>query len=549
MDERRGGVGRRYFFQMLGVGLTTGVAGCSSLMATDDSPASSEQPTPNTTATEADSPAVAIELSTTSQPSQLPPIWDGHDISAFQARFSVDTSGQPAQITLANERVELTRRSEQWTDNTVTVEPGQLTPGEQTFTATATRGGGQAQATVQVRKPTPDAYKLDVVPQRNEELRGTIAEKADEDNYLQQRGGFVTSDPTLDTYSSHRQLAFDKFGVDLVALEWFHDNDYEAIEAASPGESAAFIGILANETGNETVERIKNGNEGIAWYPATGSYENRDSGHFDYELFSTASTLGEALDHLHPLFFNWQYELSEDGGPISSEDAEYAPILEQAIEQKNANIQGVHAWDVGLSGSTHGNGLIYGKNADGSEELRVMETIVDPVTSEGLRDPEWHPLVEVSGYLTPGNDGYERYWHPLRFGWEGHTGNYQNFRTRKRIASGWLINAMASSAESNYPEDTDFERTVPTTGYLESFCEKLRNFNENGIEFGMLYNQANIFHELIKNQENNHIVYGDVANPQYAVVGDDSVIDMLWEDRTGEYEDFDQFLKQNSATT
>ncbi|EMA01669.1 hypothetical protein C438_14971 [Haloferax denitrificans ATCC 35960] len=78
---------------------------------------------------------------------------------------------------------------------------------------------------------------------------------------------------------------------------------------------------------------------------------------------------------------------------------------------------------------------------------------------------------------------------------------------------------------------------------------ELRNFNQNNTEFETLYNQSKALVKLVRKQDENHIIYGTTENPQYAVVEDDSLIEEVWEDTSGEYDDFDQQLKQNSATT
>ncbi|WP_188423564.1 hypothetical protein [Haloferax sulfurifontis] len=538
-------VGRRHVLHVLGVGLTTGVAGCSRLRgATDDSSDNSGRLASDGTATEANSSAVAVELSTTAQPSQLPPIWEGHDITAFQAQFSVEASGQPDQVTLANDRVELTRDSEAWTDDTVTVEPGQLTPGEQTFTATATRGEQQAQATASVSKSIPSAYKLDIVPERSEELRTQISQHSIQENYLEDRGGFTTSDLVFETYRSHEQLSFDKFGIDLVAYEWRHDNDYIDLAEAQPTEVKNFVDSIGTDTGYSEIEAIKSGEQGISKYPNASG--RRDGGSFQLDEFRNAETVGEALDWVHPYLFNWQI-IRTDKGPVSTEDALYAPTLERAIEENTNQGLEVHAWDVETLG--HGTGLIYGKNADGSEELRFMETVATPVTATA-DDQQLHPLIEDSGYLDPENDGFQEHWHPLRFGWEKDEDTTPlDFSSKKARA----VRTIGEMANTLYHEDAPHpghgETVAPTTEYVIDFTEKLRNFNQNDVEFQTLYNQAKVLEKLVRTEDENHVVYGTTENPQYAVVEDDSLLEDIWEDRNGEYDDFDQHLTQNSATT
>jgi len=541
---------RRRFLALVSGSLTVGVAGCSALTGSKDTPDEAPPGGTETTETGPSTPALSVSISTANQPSQLPPIWRDHSIEDFQAQFTVETSGSPESVTVSNGKVELTQDSAQWADGMLTVQPGQMKRGEQEFTATASHGDQHAQDTATAAKPTPGTHKLDIVPQRNDDLRTRISENADEANYLQQRGGFVTDDPVFDTYSSHEKLGFDKVGIDLAAYEWYHDDDYTGLPPRQDIETKDWVESIGTDTGNSTIEAIKSGGKAREmWYP-NGSFEDGRVGSFDNEEFANADTVGEALGWIHPYLFNW-HSVMTDRGPISTEDALYAPALEQAIESKNNNNLEVHAWDVNLGGG-HGNGLIYGKNADGSEELRVMETVSSPVTGRG-KNRQLHPLIEDSGYLTPGNDGFEEYWHPLRFGWEDHYAqNGDGFESHKRSAAR-MIEDMAHSSQLTEGDGvmTQTDKVAATTEYVLDFTEKLRNFNSNDADFKKLYNQAKVMDSLLRDQENNHIIYGYTENPQYAAVDGHYIVRKVWADAAGEYDDFDDYLAANPqyATT
>lgn len=412
--------------------------------------------------------------------------------------------------------------------------------GEQEFTATASSGSAEAQDTAPAVKSTPNNYKVDVVPQRNEELRNQISQNSLEDNYLEKRGGFITSDPVIDNYNSHEQLEFNKFGIDLAAYEWRHDNDYTDLAEAQPTEVKNFVDSIGTDTGNPEIEAIKNGEQGISKYPNASG--RRDGGSFQLDEFQNAETVGEALDWVHPYLFNWQI-IRTDEGPVSTEDALYAPALERAIEQNTNQGLEVHAWDVETLG--HGTGLIYGKNADGSEELRFMETVATPVTATA-DDQQLHPLIEDSGYLDPENDGFQEYWHPLRFGWEKDEDTSSwGFEEKKRSAVSAFGGMSNSLHAENNPVPGASDTVAPTTEYVVDFTEKLRNFNQNDIKFETLYNQSKVLEKMVMDEDTNHVIYGTTENPQYAVVEDDSLIEDVWEDRNGEYDDFNQFLRDN----
>jgi len=535
---------RRDILSLLGVGLTAGLAGCNSLTDTESSPDSSEQNGNSTNG----NPDISVSISTESEPSQLPSIWNDHSIEDYQAEFTVETGGSPAQATVSNGKVEINQDSEQWNEDSVTVQPGQMQSGEQGFTATAQKNNSTAEDTIQASKPTPGNYKIDVIPERNEELRSTIENNSDEENYIEARGGFTEQDPVFNTYSSHEHVGFDKLEVDLTALEWRHDNDYQTLTEGATQKTKEFLQSIGTDTGNPEIQAVKNG-EGTTWYP-NGNFEEREVGRFNYEKFANAETLGEALGPLHSYFFNWQSKMT-DSGPISSEDFVYAPTLEQAIEQKNNKDLEAHAWDFDLD--EHGNGLIYGKNADGSDELRIMETVANPVTASAKNvHDQLHPLVEDSNYLNPEHEEFNRYWHPLRFGWEGHSDSTRwNFEEEKRRAS-VVVRNMASSdhpVSAGGVAASDQNSLGLTTEYLQDFTEKLRTYNENDADFQELYNQSKMIDKFMHDQKNNHVVYGDTENPQYAVVEDESVIEGIWGDDQGQYDDFNQFLRKIPSCT
>ncbi|WP_146047438.1 hypothetical protein [Haloferax marisrubri] len=513
-------------------GLLTALAGCNT--STENN---GDIPNPNNTTetTPSNSADISISISTSSQPDKLPPIWRNHNIADFQAQFQVETSGNVESVNVSNEKVQIGPDSDQWNDNTVTVQPGQMTPGEQEFTATASSGSNQAQDTAPAVKPTPGNYKVDVIPARNEKMREEISQNSIQDNYIEERGGFVTSDVVFDTYSSHEQLGFNKFGIDLVAYEWRHDNDYTSLAEAQPTEVKNFVDSIGTDTGNPEIEAIKSGEQGISKYPNASG--RRDGGSFQLDEFRNAETVGEALDWVHPYLFNWQI-IRTDKGPVSTEDALYAPTLERAIEQNTNQGLEVHAWDVETLG--HGTGLMYGKNADGSEELRFMETVASPVTATA-DDQQLHPLIEDSGYLDPANDGFQEYWHPLRFGWEKDEDTSPlGFEDKKRSAVSAFGGMSNSLHAENNPVPGASDTVAPTTEYVVDFTEKLRNFNQNDIKFETLYNQSKVLEKMVMDEDTNHIIYGKTENPQYAVVADDSLVEGVWEDRSGEYDDFSQ---------
>lgn len=104
-------------------GLLTALAGCNTITGNNkdtDSPNNTTETTPTNSAD------ISVDISTSSQPGQLPPIWRNHSIEDFQAQFQVETSGNVESVNVSNEKVQIGPDSSQWNDNTVTVQPGQM---------------------------------------------------------------------------------------------------------------------------------------------------------------------------------------------------------------------------------------------------------------------------------------------------------------------------------------------------------------------------------------------------------------------------------------
>ncbi|MDL0137898.1 hypothetical protein PNP85_00005, partial [Halobacterium salinarum] len=246
MDKRS--PSRRAVLSFLGSGVAVGLAGCSRLSGTAPAAEGSDQ----SENTASDPPEISISISTEAEPAQLPSIWtDSESIEEFQARFSVETSGQPTQAAVSNGDVEIRQDSEQWNGTSVTVQPGQMRTGNQEFEATAQKNNVKVEDTAQASKNTPGSYKLDVIPGKNEPLRQTIQEDSDEDTYLEDRGEFIAEDPVFSSYNSHQNLEFDKLRIDLAAMEWRHDNDYETLESDyQDPEAKNFVDSIGTDTGN-----------------------------------------------------------------------------------------------------------------------------------------------------------------------------------------------------------------------------------------------------------------------------------------------------------
>jgi len=416
---------------------------------------------------------------------------------------------------------------------------------DQTGTGTTTTANPQTTdqtTTVNV----PDRYQVHFVPGKNQELRNRIPGEQLQ-QYIQDFGAdLITEANILSTTPEH---GYQEKQIDLLAMEYWHDNDVQNIE---PEEGQAFLQTIGQNSPEESRGyKAKNNPEAI-------HYKNLEeipgNGKFEYEELQNAESVDEALDWLQRYLFNWE-RLWDDPGPISTEDELYAAVLQEGLDQ-HTDIES-HAWAFDLPeepANTHGNGLIYDET---NNQLHLMETIHGPSTmelSEG--DTQYHPPVEESNYVEEGHEAKQSWWHPLRFGQDHDKETLQNFpeldfETRKRytatvlsrIATGYSDTELLKQGRGLLGEIN----VSITTEYLEDLTTKLRNWNNNENSspelFQEIKHQSKVYNQLTKQEDQNFVMYGTVEDPKVAHVESEEVINEVWDDQEGEYDDFDQYLE------
>ncbi|AGN02194.1 hypothetical protein L593_11245 [Salinarchaeum sp. Harcht-Bsk1] len=355
--------------------------------------------------------------------------------------------------------------------------------GDQTDDTSGTNGADDSSGTDEYAPDIPDEYILHLVPDRNEELRQQVPDDQLE-RYREEFGTDLIEDSNVfadDPGEEWRQME-----VDLLALEWWHDNDYLNIQHE---EGSQFVESIGTDSPEESIECEAKNTPPLVRYPNSEG-ESNTYGHFDYQEFTQTESVGEALDWLQKYLFNWQM-LHDDPGPISTEDELYAAALQECLDA-HTDIES-HCWALDLpeaSASTHGNGLIYDAT---NNELRVMETINGPETqTAGSTDEQYHPLGEDSNYLDPSHEAYDSWWHPLRFAddhqqdtVEGHES--LDFETRKKSVASTLMD-IATGAD----EDVEIGSLTDvgiTTQYLVDFTGKLADWNQNEEYDGELFEE------------------------------------------------------------
>ncbi|MFB6151922.1 MAG: hypothetical protein ABEJ40_08970 [Haloarculaceae archaeon] len=573
------GPSRREYLSWLGLGGTTLLAGCPTSGDTDDagtagvepttpretdapvaaSPTTRERRTPTSTPTP--DPELHAEMTVTPETVALPAIWtEDRDLEDVLVTVEVSARAQntelaSGELAATSEGSEVMREFDlggtEWTE-TLTVAPGKLVAGENTFRLTVTGADGSIFDITRapVTKRVPDEYKIDFVFGRNQQLRQKIREDKDEpENYVQNHGGTVTEDPVITNYQTPEQLSYSEKPIDLAALEYWHDNDFPDV-SEHPQEVRDFFNSI------DKPDEYREAKETAPYMYPNGSIEKNDRGHFDYQKFSNSNSVDEALDWIQNYLFSWEHDFS-DQGPISTEDEQYAAVLQESLD-RHTDVKS-HFWAFDLpeaARSTHGNGLVYDQT---NNELRVMETIGGPTTqtSEGLRngDPQYHPLVEESNYLNPEHEAYREWWHPLRFAEEYRSDDKNvggqhplEFKTGKLFAAEVLLGV--GTGDDMLDEFNDERNVALSTEYTANCISMMRNWNNVNYDnslFEEIKNQSKVINKLGTVENENFVIYGTVDDPQYARVDNRSIVDEVWSDSEGRFDDFDRFLEGEMA--
>jgi len=379
----------------------------------------------------------------------------------------------------------------------------------------------------------PQLKKLDIKPGNNESIRNQVSQEYLEQNKVQE------DNPIYTNYQTPDQLKYNKYYIDLTALEWWHDNDVQNIFPEETQKFVQSVGPVEKATGIAK-EAMTKPTEVI--YP-NGSYEDEETGFFDYQKMTEAESADHALDWLHPYLFNWQAEYP-GSGPISTEDELYAAAIQETLDE-HTDID-THAWAFNLHfkpEAGHGNGLIWDET---SNELRILETVSGPVTD----NKTYHPLIQDSGYLIEGNDGYQEYWHPLRFHRELQQGEIApnfgslDFSDGKLYAS-LALEGIATGGDSDVSKIGFIDAGIAlTTEYVSNRIDKLVNYNENTFDFNQLKQESKLMNHLWEEHEGNAVMYLDQEDDLAVAEGvDDQVLEDIWYDPEGEYDDFDAYIK------
>ncbi|GAA0674118.1 hypothetical protein ACFQDG_09315 [Natronoarchaeum mannanilyticum] len=444
-----------------------------------------------------------IDLSAHEDTIRLPSVWTDEDSledvqATLTAEIEADSKLGEAVLESNGEEYQSWNDLGRTLEQEITVPPGDLQNGENTFTLTSNRNKDSHRIT----KETPQTHLLNLQPANENNADSNI----------------------FTTYQPPKQIQHNQLTIDLQKLENWHDNDYENIEHQ---EGSQFIQSIGTDTPEDSISHQAKTRPESVRYPNEEGKSNT-YGHFDYQKFSSSESVGEALDWLQTYLFNWQRNF-DDPGPISTEDELYAAVLQEGLDQ-HTDIES-HFWAFDLPeapASTHGNGLVYDQT---NNELRIMETISAPETWSPETGEQYHPLVENSNYLNPDHDAYSSWWHPLRFNGEKTGKNSLSLRDGNFYAS-TVLRGIATGQDEDVELTTNSAESgiAPVGNYLPDLMDKLRNWNVNDEYdeelFQEIKDQSKAYNKL-RNGHENYLVGGTVENPIYAKV-DQSTVEKAW---------------------
>jgi len=399
-------------------------------------------------------------------------------------------------------------------------------------------GTTDEEATTENEEPDidrPDNFRWDMVPGRNEQLRDNLGQYV-EDSV----GGLVEEHPAFE-YSTESKR--DDIAIDFNALKLYRDSNFDIM-----AQNTAFEEVGPGLSAEEYVEAFVN--EDMHRVAKTEVFRSHDSDapeSYTSEAWLNAETVEESLDLGHS--FIGSAVPQQRIGP-----AEQGVILREAY--KRHHDFDVLAWETNMGFETGYDdritGLMYSPDDD---KLRAHD--VSPPTQVGQQGEDtdftrkWHSEIQEWNIFDESGELF----HPLLF----HTDEWNRQNPGFRRAKGEAYNAIAGIANGtsifNLSEAIEGEGSerqgslAPTTGLTKQLTRTMLEYNENNADFQDMWDYANIS-ELLLKKDGNYIIdtasedesYERVFDGNLAVyeVEDESVVDEVWEDQAGEYDNFGQ---------
>jgi len=393
-------------------------------------------------------------------------------------------------------------------------------------------------------EPLPKNHRIHLKPGKNKQLRKNIPEKQLE-KYINDFGTDLVTNSNIFSETQDNRKTQE---IDLLALEYWHDNDPQNIR---PQEAQDFLKTIG-KTNKKDSTAWKAKNQPFTPYP-NFNRETEDPGHFNYQEFTQSQTLDKAQDWIQIYLFNWQ-RYYEGSGPISTEDELYAAVLEEAIETHTDIDTHFFGFDLpARSRSGHGNGMAYDKT---NNKLYITETITGPKTQtieDGKLHLQYHPLIENSNYLEEDHEAEKKFWHPLKF----HRDPQQDilddyhhsldFEERKGYVGSMLM-GIATGQDDDI-EVGSLTDVAITNEYANDLTQTLETWNNNPEHdqqlFQEIIHQAKTYNKLAAKKDQNYIISGTIDDPKYTKVEDRNIVRQVWNDINGKHNNIKQTIQNN----
>lgn len=385
-------------------------------------------------------------------------------------------------------------------------------PGTETGTTSEDPGTTEEETTTEEPEPEGPVY-VKFNAEVDTGLRRQIPSEHREE--LQAKGfnlnNEYTDSPVLDFDPEEHDVNFVEVGLDLVGLRQLHYNEFENLQTFNNSEfspemeihKAAALGHDEQipEKYRHDVQRAKT--EGIP-YPT----ESED---YEVEAAMNASTVEEHVKSTSILYT--QIEALIDSGRNSVEDLKQAAVLEEIMDA-GSDLNG-HFWMTKVNQGAHGFNLFYDEEQD---KIFGKDTV-----RNGVVDGAGEPIEDI-GYADQGT---------VPWNYDGSGDSRAALDMMRKMVSCWEDDDWEAGGEWR----ADRYSSVLTNELLADTMDMIRNYNSNDAEFEEIYERSlQMLH--MERIDGNYVggfnQDGEIVYRQ----ADEATVNAVWEDETGEYDDF-----------
>ncbi|WP_313694101.1 hypothetical protein [Halorarum halobium] len=414
-------------------------------------------------------------------------------------------------------------------------------PDDDTTTAEETEGDPEVDR--------PANYRWDMNPARNEEIRSRLGQ------YVEGSVGSVVQDHPAFEFSTDREA--DDQAVDFEGLKLYRDATFDLM--AEEG-----LNRIIDDDGGRPVpleERVQAFvDEDLFTDAKTGQYfvqhDLEAPSQYDAEGWLNAETVADSLDYGHNLLVT----VVDEPGKRTPDTVQNNAVAIREAYKRHHDFD-VLAWGTMMGSATREGivdptGLLYSPDDDTLRNFNFDTFEGNGEDSLQMHAPieEWEVLNGESRWSeSPGGD--QRY-HPLLFhqGWAV-SGQASDFGEAKGVAAG-AIRSIATGPTRESLIEGEGSNYSMTTGMTEQLSRTLFEYNSNDAEFEYVWNLASVI-ETVNRKDGNYIFdtadqdddYSGFFDGGFAVyeVEDDSLVNEVWQDEAGQYDNFGQVYDKVEA--